>query len=157
MLSVAEVQRQLRPTKIGQPVNIGHYLTELCVSLGASMIKDDGCRIVVKAADAKMTSTEAVSVGLVATELVINSLKHAFPESRQGCVIDVSYETHGTNWKLAVADNGDGKSDGASPPHIGLGTTIVEALARQLNAQVETQTSSSGTTVTITHSSFKPL
>lgn len=49
VLSVADVQRHRRPTKIGQAVDVGHYLTELCVSLAASMVKDDSCRIVVAA------------------------------------------------------------------------------------------------------------
>lgn len=157
VLSVADVQRHLRPAKIGQSVDVGHYLTELCASLAGSMIKDDTCKIVVHATRGKATSTEAVSIGLIATELIVNSVKHAFPESRAGCVIDVSYETHGTNWKLTVADNGSGRTDESWPPHVGLGTTIVEALAKQLDARVDMQSSSSGTTVSITHASFRPL
>jgi two-component sensor histidine kinase len=157
VMSVAEVQRHLHGSKAGQPIDIGHYLRELCASLASSMINGDHCKIVVGGAQGHATSAEAVSIGLIATELIINSLKHAFPESKPGCRIDVSYETHGSNWKLSIADNGVGKSEGAWPPaSLGLGTSIVDSLARQLEARVDTKSGPTGTSVSITHSTFIP-
>ena len=55
-------------------------------------------------------------------------------------------------WKLAVSDNGVGKPGGGSAPvDPGLGTGIVKALSRQLDARAETLTGPAGTTVSITH------
>lgn len=98
---------------------------------------------------------EAESLGLIITELVINSLKHAFNAETKDGQITVAYDVSGTDWKLSVADNGVGRPDGVfAPPKAGLGTGIVNALAKQLNAQVETLSSSQGTTVSITHATF---
>ncbi len=89
------------------------------------------------------------------TELVINSLKHAFKEVAKDGQITVAYQVSGTDWKLSVADNGMGKPDGVfAQPKTGLGTGIVNALAKQLNAQVETLSDSQGATVSITHAIF---
>jgi histidine kinase/DNA gyrase B/HSP90-like ATPase len=92
---------------------------------------------------------------LIVTELVINSLKYAFKGSGKDGQIIVSYEIAGTDWKLSVADNGVGKPDGVfAQPKSGLGTGIVKALAKQLEARVETVSGSQGTTVSITHATF---
>jgi two-component sensor histidine kinase len=158
VMSVASVQRHLRITKPGESIEIGPYLTKLCASLAGSMISDDFCSIDTKSAEGSVTSIAAVSIGLIVTELVINALKHAFPDAKSGSAIVVAYEINGSDWKLTVADNGRGKAvDGWPPPKIGLGTTIVNALAQQLNARVETVSGADGTTVAVTHSTFKSL
>ena len=56
-----------------------------------------------------------------------------------------------SGWRLSVSDNGSGtqEADG-EPAHTGLGTSIVEALAHQLEATVQKASGPEGTTVTIT-------
>jgi chemotaxis protein methyltransferase CheR len=101
------------------------------------------------------TTRQAESLGLIATELVMNALKHAFPTDKVDGRIVIAYDVDGTNWKLSVADNGIGKPDGVfAQPKTGLGTGIVKALAQQLSAEVETLADSEGTTVSITHATF---
>jgi two-component sensor histidine kinase len=93
-----------------------------------------------------------VSLGLIVTELVMNALKHAFPEDTNDGRVTVAYEVSGTNWKLSVGDNGSGKPhDVSAQPQTGLGTSIVKALAQQLNAEVEVLSGPQGTTVSVTH------
>jgi two-component sensor histidine kinase len=47
----------------------------------------------------------------------------------------LQYNVSGTDWQLAVADNGSGKPDGASAqPKTKLGTGVVKVLAKQLDA-----------------------
>ena len=65
---------------------------------------------------------------------------------------------NGTDWKLSVSDNGNSANAVEWPPaKVGLGTSIVGALAQQLDARVETVSNPAGTMVTITHSTFKSL
>ena len=131
-------------------------LTGLCEALAASIIGDDR-RISLQAVGqaGSATSRAAESLGLIATELVMNALKHAFPgDDAEGRIV-VSYEVAGTGWKLAVSDNGIGQLGGGSAQaEPGLGTGIVKALSRQLAARVETVTGPAGTTVSITHAAI---
>jgi len=51
--------------------------------------------------------------------------------------------------------NGIGKPEGVfAQPKTGLGTGIVKALAKQLDAQVVTSSDSQGMTVSVTHATF---
>ncbi len=85
VMSVAAVQEQLHPTPFGTQIEAKSYLTKLCESLAASMIVDDQpVSIRVEAGEGSTTSEQAVSMGLIATELTMNALKHAFPRRSQG-------------------------------------------------------------------------
>jgi PAS domain S-box-containing protein len=157
VLSVAAVQQHLHIVGGGKPIEIGNYLTKLCETLAQSMIGDSRPISLKVDADAgTVTSREAVSVGLVVTELVMNALKHAFPGERPDAAIVVSYRVSGTDWKLTVSDNGNGKPDvSARDTKPGLGTSLIKALTRQLDAVVDIASDSCGTSVSITHATFK--
>jgi len=135
VLSVATVARQLHASGHGKPIELGPYLSRLCNTLSSSMIYDTRLTSLKVEADAGATSPdEAMNIGLITTELVINALKHAFPCG--GGKILIKYAVDGANWRLSVSDNGVGlwKNDLG---HLGSGTSIVEALAHQLDARVE--------------------
>ncbi len=157
VLSIAAVQQHLHVTGDGKAVELGNYLTKLCETLAQSMIGDSRpISLKVEADAGTALSREAVSIGLIVTELVMNALKHAFPGEKPDAAIVVSYKVAGTDWKLTVSDNGIGKPDvsaGNSKP--GLGTSLVKALTRQLEAVVEIASDSRGTAVSITHATFK--
>jgi two-component sensor histidine kinase len=134
VMSVAAVQNLLQ-ANLGD-VEVGPYLTKLCASLATSMI--GGSRpltIAVQADPVTVTSHEAVSLGLIVTELVINALKHAFPHDRGGQVV-VTYAAGSPGWTLSVEDDGVGRPKTAAKSKGGLGTIIVESLAKQLGARV---------------------
>ncbi|MEA2986462.1 MAG: hypothetical protein QOD94_2716 [Alphaproteobacteria bacterium] len=152
VMAVATVQEQLHPTPFGAQIEVRNYLTKLCESLAASMILDSQpVSLRVEAGEGSTTSQQAVSMGLIATELVINALKHAFPHSAKGEVV-VGFESTASAWRLSVSDNGVGiiAPLPEAPVRIGLGTSIVEALARQLGGRVTTSANSPGTSVSVT-------
>ncbi|HTB01837.1 MAG TPA: histidine kinase dimerization/phosphoacceptor domain -containing protein [Bradyrhizobium sp.] len=156
VISVAAVQQHLHASAAIGSMEMQPYLTRLCEALSHSMIGDDRPLILKVVGEGGIaTCRDAESLGLIVTELVINSLKHAFTDDRRGGQIIVAYEVSGTDWKLSVADNGVGKPDGVfAQPKSGLGTGIVKALAKQLGAQIETLSGPQGTTVSITHATF---
>jgi two-component sensor histidine kinase len=156
VMSVAALQQQLAASRLGA-VELRPYFNQLCASVGASMIRDhDQLSLHVDCDDSAVNADVSVSLGLIVTELVINSLKHAFPGGRAGR-ITVSYQAHGPNWTLAVADDGVGMPKDAGSQTPGLGTSIVEALAKQLNARVQVIGSHPGTTVSIVHSQISAV
>ena len=91
VIAVATVQEQLHPTPFGAEIGVRNYLTRLCESLAASMILErQPVSLRVEAGEGTTTSQQAVSMGLIATELVINALKHAFPRNAQGEIVFTS-------------------------------------------------------------------
>jgi two-component sensor histidine kinase len=151
VMSIASVQQQLAQSAEGD-VALRPYLTQLCASLGASMIEDPARLSIQLVVDDSVVSSEiSISLGLIVTELVINALKHAFPAGRHG-EITVRYQAHGPNWSLSVGDDGVGMSEHPETAKPGLGTSIVEALASQLEAEVLIGNAAPGTTVEILHS-----
>ncbi len=158
VISVAAVQQQLLASGHGARIEIGPYLVRLCETLAASMTEDSHpVSLQVQADGGTASSAEAGSIGLIVTELVINAFKHAFVGERAFGQLVVAYETADTGWRLAVSDDGVGTPQahlGPARTTSGLGTIIVDALARQLGARVDTVTNSQGTTVSITHGSI---
>lgn len=156
VMSVAEVQRHLHATDGIDQVIVGSYLSKLCSSLATSMIGESRPITVKSISDMSwIGSDKAVSLGLIVTELVINSIKYAFPVSSKSDAIFVTYETYNDDWKLTVSDNGIGKNSKVEPANTGgLGTAIVQALVKQLDAQMTVDSSVSGTSISITRATF---
>lgn len=112
-------------------------------------------KIQVRANTGTVQSSEAVSIGLIVTELLINAIKYAFPVSKSGAQIIVTYEVDGTDWRLIVSDNGIGSGVvDVTEPKGGLGTAIVGALAKQLDARVAIARGAAGRSVSITRGVF---
>ncbi len=151
VMSVAALQQQLIVSGTEQ-VEVRHYLQRLCASIGASMIADhDMITLVVEVGGGTVEADTSVSLGLIVTELVINALKHAFPDGRSG-TITVEYRNDEPAWLLSVRDNGVGMPADLDRAKAGLGTSIVEALARKLCAVIEVDDQHPGTTVRVGHS-----
>ncbi|MFA5965992.1 MAG: histidine kinase dimerization/phosphoacceptor domain -containing protein [Sphingomonas sp.] len=151
VMSIATLQRQLAATQAGA-VALRPYFTDLCSSIGASMIFDhDALTLQAIVDDSVAPSEVSVSLGLIVTELVINALKHAFREPGRTGAITVEYWSRPTGWRLTVEDNGAGMPSDPADARPGLGTGIVDALARQLDASVIVTGLNPGTRVAIIH------
>jgi two-component sensor histidine kinase len=158
VMSVAAVQQHLHNSARGDLIEIAPYLTKLCDSLAGSMIGENRPTVLKVVADkGEAISADAVGLGLIVTELVINALKYAFPDHKKNAAVTVRYEMHGTDWKLTVSDNGIGRPEKETGTKGGLGTSLVTALASQLDAQVTTTSSPKGMSVSVTHATFKSL
>ncbi len=141
VMSIAAVQRQLSGSD-GDTVVMRDYLVQLGESLSASMIPDPEClRLTVTVDDSVVPAALSVSMGLIVTELVINAA--------------VDYRSEGTEWTLSVIDDGVGMDTGENAPKAGLGTGIVEALTRNLDAGIVVSDAEPGTAVVISHRGAK--
>ena len=150
VMSVATLQQQLVASQPGD-VALRQYFTTLCESIGASMIHDSSkLSLAVTVDDSAVSADVSISLGLIVTELVINALKHAFPRERAG-KIKVDYHSRGPNWTLSVGDDGVGMPADGAGVKPGLGTNIVQALAKQLHANITIAGANPGTTVSISH------
>jgi len=150
VMSVAALQKQLAATRLGD-VELRPYFIALCDSISASMIRDpDRLSLKVVSDDSITTADTSTSLGLIVTELVINALKHAFVLEQSGVIL-VDYRTQGLNWTLSVKDDGAGMPPDPKDAKPGLGTSIVQALAKQLGAEIMVADGNPGTSVSITY------
>lgn len=150
VMSVATLQQQL--SEAGpEDVRLDDYFTRLCQSLSASMVQDAGkIKIAAIVDNSRVSADRSVSLGLIVTELVINALKHAIPQDREGKIF-VRYNSTGSGWQLSVSDTGVGTQKSLADAKPGLGTSIVEALASQLDATLSVQSENPGVTIKVTH------
>ena len=151
VMSIAMLQKQLAVTEL-KSVELRTYFADLCRSISSSMIDDPQRLTLDTNVDATAANSDvSVSMGLIVTELVINAIKHAFPDLTTGGKIIVSFATDGEAWLLSVSDNGTGMPVGKKLGKPGLGTGIIEALSKQLDASVTVVDANPGTRVEVRH------
>jgi two-component sensor histidine kinase len=151
VMSIAALQRELAAVHLGD-VDLKTYLADLCQKIGDSMIDDhDRFAIYSTVDDSFVESEVSASLGLIVTELVLNSLKHAFPGFGMGR-IEVAYQSDGAAWDLSVTDDGIGMPTRLASDDPGLGNGIVRALSRKLDAKVTVSDAIPGTRVDVRHS-----
>jgi two-component sensor histidine kinase len=152
VMSIATLQKQLAVSQL-KSLELRAYFADLCRSIGASMIGDPQRLALESIVDDTSTNSDvSVSMGLIVTELVINAIKHAFPDQATGGKIVVSFAADEQGWLLSVSDNGTGMQAGKKRGKPGLGTGIVDALAAQLEASVTVIDANPGTRVEVRHS-----
>lgn len=126
-------------------IEIAEQLRQMCADLVAAL-RPGTTELTVEAAAATLPPEQAISVAMIAHELVSNALEHAFAEGQPGHV-RVGFSRGPAALQLTVEDNGKGP-----PPDItavaggGLGLDIVRALARQIDGTLEFATAPGGGT-----------
>ena len=100
--------------------------------------KAENISLKVKMKNIELDVDTAVPIGLIANELITNSIKHAFPNKKKGQVfITLTQEENGL-LKLNIADNGDAT---ANEPVVkkekGFGTLLIQLLTTQLGGKLE--------------------
>jgi two-component sensor histidine kinase len=121
-------------------INFAEYLRQLCDNL-ARAAGPTPVRVTVEAEDWILDVDRAMPLALIASELVSNALRHAFPDGHAGSVVvDLRPEPEGV-W-MEVRDDGVGlPADQPATPMAGkrrggLGLVLVQSLARQAHADV---------------------
>ena len=93
-------------------------------------------RLSLRAEPMRVTTDQAVSLGVIVTELVTNAVKYAYAPG-EGGEIRVVLETAAEGRAiLTVEDDGPGLGDG-TPKGTGLGAKIVSAMAGGLRSTVQ--------------------
>lgn len=135
--AVAHVHRRLYTSGDVARVAMDEYLKGLIDELSKSVGPDgEAPRIILKAQPLSVSTDQAVSLGVVVTELVTNAVKYAYAPG-EGGEIRVVLEPDGENRALlTVEDDGPGLGEGKIKG-TGLGGKIVAAMANGLRSAVE--------------------
>ncbi len=122
-------------------IEFGSHLRSFCASLAEGLGADArSVRIEVAAEAVAVPSEQAIPLSLIVNELVTNAVKYAFSGgSEVDPRIEVRFARDAGRLVLEVSDNGSGIAAEAdpAPSGSGLGSALVDALARQLGAEVE--------------------
>ena len=146
--SMALVHEELYQSKNLSQIDIKHYINALLHGLSSSVYRKATVRFKVIVDDLFFNIDTAIPCGLIITELVTNSFKHAFPKQTEG---EIALELHRKDelFHLSVRDNGAGLPPGFDPAKTqSLGLQLIHTLARQLGGMVEMK-SVHGTETTI--------
>jgi two-component sensor histidine kinase len=150
--TLALFHRHLYEDQDFHTVGVRGFIAELCDHLVAAADLDVQSRVGLKidVDDARVQADQAVGVGLIITEAVLNALHHAFPEEiwkdRRG-VIAVSLKLDGETATLVIDDDGVG-IPALAPAGKGVGKILIEGFAKQIGGEVEFSTID-GTGVTV--------
>jgi two-component sensor histidine kinase len=117
-------------------LDLGKYLREVCHSLNLSSY---ACALEITAAEGIQLATDrAIPLVLIATELMINAAKYAFPDPAKGKIRIVLTKQDDNHLLLTVADNGVGlPPDFSIEKAKGLGMRMIRAFAEQLGARLD--------------------
>lgn len=140
--AVAEVHNQLQQSAQAQSVELDRFLHGLAKAWETT--GGGHADIVITTPRLSVATDEAVKMGIVANELVMNAIKHGIGVDRQGRVaIDV--ERHEGRLAISVSDDGQGLPAGFDPLHSsGLGMRVSLALARDLGGDLSWANTGSG-------------
>jgi len=137
--SMALIHQFLYKSNDMSSINMEDYLLSISSQLLA-MFGDLKDRVVVKinSEDVYFTIETAVPFGLLINELLTNSLKHGFPNARNGKItISLEQHTDGT-YSLFYSDNGAGLPLTLVNGHVlGFGMYLVDLLVEQLDGKIE--------------------
>lgn len=129
--AVALVHRRLYTDDNVESINLSRYVDDLLIDLKSSMGPEWTSFITTDLAPVMIPADNAVNVGLILVELVINAQKYAY-DGGPG-PISVVVEQHRARFRLIVADKGKGRSGNRQ----GFGSRMLSAMVKRLSGTIE--------------------
>jgi two-component sensor histidine kinase len=111
------------------------YLKEMAEAAVSFADQGSHVHLHVEGDHVNVTLDLATPLALIASELITNACKHAFPNGRQGQIL-VEARRKDDEVRLVIADDGTGFLEDHGPKPRSIGLQLVNALAEQLETKV---------------------
>jgi two-component sensor histidine kinase len=142
--SIAALHQLLSESENKHRVRFASYAEQLMQGLRESLSDPEKpIQLVTTIEDCEISSSLAITLGLIINETVTNSFKHAFNEQSAG-MIRVDMELDGPMARLTISDTGKGFSVSTA---LGQGFEIIEGLAQHIDAKITTSTEAGSTII----------
>lgn len=137
IVAISLVHKLIYTTGDVRFVALDVYLTNLLGQLQAAMNVAGHAGILKSELQSIRLPTDAsINLGVVVAEWVTNAFKYAYP-GRAGEIRVRLKELDGTSGELSVEDDGIGRGEGDSTKGTGLGSRLVNSIARSMGGNVE--------------------
>jgi two-component sensor histidine kinase len=130
---VARIHHRLNSHKDERTIEFKKFLEDFCRDFSAMSSSDDASgKISVEGCEVVLSTTNAIPLGFIASELITNAAKYG----KGRIVIRLeSYPTHG--YSLTVTNDGPALPDGFDPSASkGLGMRIIRSFVRQIDGEL---------------------
>jgi two-component sensor histidine kinase len=135
--AIASAHRKLRLGADFASVNVSDVLGAVLEDISAGLSPGVLIRIDRKVDALEVNARDAVSLGVLTSELVMNAVKHAFGPGDSGEVKVVLSNEGGSGPYLEVSDDGVGWHEKHTHEAGGLGAKIIDMVAGQFGGRVE--------------------
>jgi two-component sensor histidine kinase len=135
--ALANIYEKLYLSEDLTKINFNSYIQSIVQGLFYSyLIKEGQISPIIEIEDVMLNIETAAPCGLIISELVSNSIKHAFPNGRKG-EIKVSLQSHDGKYELLISDNGLGFPEDVDFNKTStLGLKLVNNLVNQLDGEI---------------------
>ncbi len=137
--SMSLVHEKLYHSENIAELDFKEYLDQLVSSLfGSYNIRNQNIRYEIQATRSKIGIDQAITLGLIANEIISNSLKYAFPENRDGLISIELHRSEKDGCCLKIEDNGVGFPEDYDPKQTKtLGLVLIHSLVKQLGGSLD--------------------
>ena len=142
--AIARVHQRLNQTAKIEFLDLGAYLSDLCKDVDEVAAN---CTVIAEVIPGvEIATVRAISTALLVNELIANAAKHAYGEGTSARIWVALTRLDDNRIAIAVRDEGVGLPKGFDARGgKGLGMRIVNALARQLDAEIQVEPRHPGT------------
>lgn len=156
--AIASLHRSLYTSDDVRSVDLKPYLQSMLDALSDSVNADRSSRSISLEAGSIIVPTDAaVSIGVITAELVTNAIKYAYPDSQDGQIRVQLLPGAEGKITLAVEDDGIGWTGKGDIQGTGLGSKVISAMSKGLNAEFAYEHRENGTRAVISFAEFRPV
>jgi PAS domain S-box-containing protein len=131
--SISLVQERLYRSGNFTAVDLHNFVSELA----ATLLQHTAIELRMDLDDIVVPVPRAIPLGLVANELVLNAVKHAFPGWDNPSLNITLKRVSVDSAELTIQDNGVGMDSAVASSSTGYGTRLVQSLVRQAGAEID--------------------